>query len=917
MNMLPRFWLPTLITWATGILTCVAVETSVTYSVVMDKTMPTDTSKSTVVGAGLTEPHCLVPLADGEVRYFRIHADKTIKTKTNFYGPLEVELSLSMPATVCRGESSELYVTASIKNMAEHSRFGNISIRLFENDFAPWFPGNIKFEEPQGNIELGPGVGGITNIPPTWQTAKDYRVWVDSWEPAPDNVAEVRAECVFADSIPGQGSIYYSTDVLNIPLVDILPQNAAPGIRKVEGGVEIYWDAANACTDWSAPVSTASLVTISTVVDSVGGCTTDGQGSYTPGSKVTLTATPAPDYRFDHWEGSSLTGGTSASNPLVFTVTGECGLRAMFVRTTILTLQTEPANAGDLTGEGIHDLGAQVNITATPKTGYRFLRWDGGPVQSLTSSSTSVLLDQPMTLIAVFEMPYWLEVRAATGGSAGGSGNYVRDSMATITAEALPGFQFLWWQGEGIENPGIAQTRVRVDKPKQVTAVFGGGGVGNIEYYIDTDPGFGNGIAVNLPGGGGRFTADTSSLVPGTHHLVVRVKDDGGVWVNTEQHYFFVAEPPPPASVIEYAFDATNDSASFVPVAFVDGQASFQPLVNGLTEGRHHIYMRQRFADGQLTSGMRHDFLLPPNDEVPTIERVEYFQGVDPGEGNGRHVPTSGGTSLDASLGVPGPALTTGFNSVFFRAMGSNGLWSSIVKHDFLAEPIQVADPITEIEYYLTRNGTAVPGSWQSMTVPHEQLMTSNFTAALPTAAAGEAYELNVLGVTTAGLPGLPGVKSFALSINPGALYQAWVNDSGHFPGTDAGDPAIAGFLADPDGDGSPNGCEYAFGTNPRSASSKFNSTAETQGDHLVIRYRQKMGGEGTVGTFYTAGGVRYTVQYVESLEQPAWKSGGDVVEVVGAPVDNGDGTETVTVRAKTPISAAPRGFLRIYLELL
>ncbi len=37
------------------------------------------------------------------------------------------------------------------------------------------------------------------------------------------------------------------------------------------------------------------------------------------------------------------------------------------------------------------------------------------------------------------------------------------------------------------------------------------------------------------------------------------------------------------------------------------------------------------------------------------------------------------------------------------------------------------------------------------------------------------------------------------------------------------------------------------------------------------------------------------------------------VVELVaGSVIDNGDGTETVTVRAKTPIASVPRQFLRI-----
>jgi hypothetical protein len=51
--------------------------------------------------------------------------------------------------------------------------------------------------------------------------------------------------------------------------------------------------------------------------------------------------------------------------------------------------------------------------------------------------------------------------------------------------------------------------------------------------------------------------------------------------------------------------------------------------------------------------------------------------------------------------------------------------------------------------------------------------------------------------------------------------YNQWVSD--HFTEQEAGNPAIVGQDEDPDGDGLANLIEYAFGTEPREASSDHN----------------------------------------------------------------------------------------------
>lgn len=62
-----------------------------------------------------------------------------------------------------------------------------------------------------------------------------------------------------------------------------------------------------------------------------------------------------------------------------------------------------------------------VTITATPRDGYEFVYWLGD-VASPTSSITSVLVDTPKMVIAVFERPEFQAALDVPGGGGGGGG---------------------------------------------------------------------------------------------------------------------------------------------------------------------------------------------------------------------------------------------------------------------------------------------------------------------------------------------------------------------------------------------------------------------------------------------------------------------------------------------------------------
>jgi hypothetical protein len=73
--------------------------------------------------------------------------------------------------------------------------------------------------------------------------------------------------------------------------------------------------------------------------------------------------------------------------------------------TTALMLQMTPVEGGTLnisTGVHVYDRDSEIKLSAVPKAGYQFVCWQGS-VAEASSSSTSVVLDSPKIVIAVFE----------------------------------------------------------------------------------------------------------------------------------------------------------------------------------------------------------------------------------------------------------------------------------------------------------------------------------------------------------------------------------------------------------------------------------------------------------------------------------------------------------------------------------
>ena len=125
--------------------------------------------------------------------------------------------------------------------------------------------------------------------------------------------------------------------------------------------------------------------------------TVTGGGTYDVGTPVTLTATPASGYHFLYWQDGLTT------NPRTVVVTGNTTYTAIFeaIPPTQYTITVQSNNAawGSVTGGGTYNEGTAVTLTATPASGYHFVQWQDG----LTANPRTVVVTANATYTATFE----------------------------------------------------------------------------------------------------------------------------------------------------------------------------------------------------------------------------------------------------------------------------------------------------------------------------------------------------------------------------------------------------------------------------------------------------------------------------------------------------------------------------------
>ena len=191
------------------------------------------------------------------------------------------------------------------------------------------------------------------------------------------------------------------------------------------------------------------MITVLSANETMG--TVNGGGTFDAGDRRVIYATPYSGYRFVSWNDGN------TSNPRRISVTGNATYIASFEALPeqyTITVLSANETMGYVSGGGTFYDGDQRTITATPYSGYRFVRWNDGNIDN----PRTITVTGNATYIANFEaipVQYTITVLSAseTMGSVTGGGNYYGGSQTTISAIPNVGYRFVSWNDNNTDNP--------------------------------------------------------------------------------------------------------------------------------------------------------------------------------------------------------------------------------------------------------------------------------------------------------------------------------------------------------------------------------------------------------------------------------------------------------------------------------
>ncbi|MBK6765191.1 MAG: hypothetical protein IPG71_02435 [bacterium] len=213
--------------------------------------------------------------------------------------------------------------------------------------------------------------------------------------------------------------------------------------------------------------------------------------------------------------------------------------------------------------------------------------------------------------------------------------------------------------------------------------------ISNAEYFFDSDPGFGNGIALTLTASDTpsvSASADLSALSPGLHRCYVRFQDERGFWSIADARLFYllsITTPDTSDNIIaaEYFFNSDPGQGSGTSVALTEGpdpSISFPVDVEALPPGLHRFYLRYQdeFSRWSIADARLFYITQVHVPQYSEITAAEYFFNDDPGFGNGTSLAVVPGEEPMVAGELSTAGLPDGLNRFYLRYRDDRNRWS-------------------------------------------------------------------------------------------------------------------------------------------------------------------------------------------------------------------------------------------------
>jgi len=292
-----------------------------------------------------------------------------------------------------------------------------------------------------------------------------------------------------------------------------------------------------------------------------------------------------------------------------------------------------------------------------------------------------------------------------------------------------------------------------------------------IEYYFDTDPGFGNGLSIPVTAAAdltNDFSLPLNTVGEGIHMLYIRAKSNTGLWSIPLGRTVYVQRNSQTASLysidrIEYFFDTDPGFGNGISMPITtapDLTENFQLPFTSLPEGFHTIYYRAKSSNGLWSTLLAKPVFIQRNAQTaatPNLRKIEYFLDTDPGAGNATSISLSAST-IDQSYSIDLSTAPLGFHILYVRSQDTNGRWSLPMAKPFFVN--KSGSNIVALEYYYFDGTTKSPIKIYSGFPPGPNV-TIDFAAVLDGLLPNTSYEIHVTAINGDGVRSAETIHTF------------------------------------------------------------------------------------------------------------------------------------------------------------
>ena len=368
--------------------------------------------------------------------------------------------------------------------------------------------------------------------------------------------------------------------------------------------------------------------TIAVSANPTNGGTVSGGGTYNQGQSCTVTANANSDYTFTNWTENGSVVSTQAS--YTFTVNSNRTLVANFQaqpQSYTISVSANPTNGGTVNGGGTYQQGQSCTVTATPATGYTFVRWTENGNQVSTNASYTFTVTGNRTLVAQFQQQTYT-ITASTypilGGSVTGGGNFTYGQNCTVIATANNGYTFINWTENGNVVSNNASYSFTVTSNRELVANFQ---VQTFTISLSANPA--NAGTVSGDGTYNYGTLCTVIAQPNQRYEFINWTEDG-VEVSNEQSYTFTVTANR-TLVANFGMSMVEIRATVDPeeAASVNGTGTYsygETVTLTLERNEDWAFLNWTKDDVVVSNEMTYTFIATESCDL--VAHFEYTEGV-------------------------------------------------------------------------------------------------------------------------------------------------------------------------------------------------------------------------------------------------------------------------------------------------